>query len=287
MIKNAIKLLISPILLGCINLFGGENQNISLLAKGSRQMAENVIASAKLTYRTNHLMNAIVRRNITGVTQSLEYGRYQQNRDTVYQFTIESVDLGTILFDGELQDKMLSSQTGLSLALLNSSFDSTPEEKNNSLSIIKLLLEAGFTNMPLANSYLIKDKAGCIRIFEEDVNVVSWMIRCGCSEEAFKLVLDYGFLSNIDSSAYTLYRELAEGSGYLNLAKLIDEYSQNQPQPLSPKRLSGRKNQQKIYLFKNTQPKSSKDKALSLFFALFEVCLTKNTVFRNNINSSF
>lgn len=283
MIKNATKLLIAFVFFSCTAIFGDEKQEALALSKGYVRMAGNIIKSAKDDYPANSLVNAIVRRNIADVDKSIEaIDWWSQSINEVYELNIESSGFEDTIFDGELQEKMLSSQTCLSLALLNSIFDSTPEEKNRSLCIIKRLLDVAASNVSLSNSYFIQDKDGSIRDFEEDVSVVGWMILCGCREEIFRLVLDFNLLLNADTSVYTLYKKLAEDNGRLDVAKLIDEYSQKQS--AQKQWVVANSPRKQVIVPNHKKPKSSTEN-IKLVSQLFDLCLTKNTVLKNNLNS--
>jgi len=201
------------------------NSNISIdvhksFAKGYREIANNIINEVKVQYPNNKLMNAIVNRNIEDVKEFL---KGIKDIDERFEFWPKFSGFEGAQWNGELQEKMKIIQTYLSLALLNSVFDSNEEETNKSLAIIELLVKAKAGNAILVYAFLLKHEDGGIRDYVDQLKVFGWAILCGCSKRVLEKLLDCGFVSE-DKCIYDNYKEFAEYIGSNDIVSFLDDY---------------------------------------------------------------
>jgi len=194
--------------------------SVRALSNGYKEKAANIIGAVKTDYSNNFLMNAIVSRNIADVKTGL---KNVKNIDEQFSFWVKFSGFDGVIWNGELQEKMNSDQTYLSLALLNSTFDSTEKERENSLSIIQLLLEAHAKNIMLTHAYFLKKADGLTNDYVGDMSVFGWAIFCECDEKIIKVLLDSNFVTT-NLMELEAYKTFAQDLGSQALLNLLDNY---------------------------------------------------------------
>lgn len=223
--KIFIMLVLGLINISCFIAADQNNDRINrdkAYAKGSKEIAGNIIRAVRTNYSGNNLMNAIISRNVADVKMRLENIK---NIDEQFNFSVKFSGFETVPYVVDSS----SDQTYLSLALLNSAFDSTEEEKNKSLSIIDLLIKSKASNALLVHNYVssLEDNDN-IRFHMIHLSIFGWSICCGCDEKVLKLLLDSGFV-NDKPGDFANYKEFAEHAGSSAVSNLLNEYIQKMP----------------------------------------------------------